>query len=659
MSAGPARPPVAVDVIVPVKDGGERFRACLLALRGQVGVRPRIVVVDNGSSDGTVALAEELADVVLHEPRPGSYAARNRGITAVASDVVAFTDADCIPEPTWLAEALAVLDRGADLCAGSVVHEPATTWVGRFDERCYLDQASYVERWSFGATANLVLRRVVLDAVGGFADELVSGGDVAFGRAATAAGFRLEHGPAAVVHHEARATLRGVTRKAWRHGRGHAQLARRHADTPWPWSWRRLVPSPSVVRRHRREPVVLLLALWHDLVTALGHRHERRHGGAGECRKVVLVSSWWPTEAQPAANPFVVDHLDALRGLGDAEGWCVVPGWGRPPRTARPSPDSGVRLRRVPVPWRFVLRPGGSRLLGALGWLHGRRTRRRDAVVVHSSEFAGPWAAGLARAWRVPLVFVEHRSDVALGTLTLAQEEQLRATARSADVVAGVSENLRAPLERARGFGSVGSIANPVPEGLFVPTPPPPGSPTVVVQVADLREVKGHDLLVEALRLLPVDELRAHLRVRLVGDGPTRADVAAAVRAAGLDGVVTFTGKLPRHEVAREVRDAHALLLTSRSENQPVSVLEALVTGRPVIVPDVGGCRALVEPGDGLVYERTAPALAEALRQAYSGSWSLRGWEARAAAAVAAHSTGAVTEAYRRLLAVPAGSAAS
>ncbi len=638
-----------VDVIVPVRDGGERFRSCLRAIRAQTGVTTRIIVVDNGSTDGSLAVAEELADLVLVEPRPGSYAARNRGIGATTAEVVAFTDADCIPEPTWLSTALAVLDGGGDLCAGAIVHEPATTWVGRFDERCYLDQQSYVARWRFGATANLVVRRAVLTSLGGFLDELVSGGDVEFGRRATSAGFRLEFASDSVVHHEARATLAGVTRKAWRHGRGHAQLARRQADAPWPWSRRLLVPSPALVRLHWRRPTVLLLALWHDLVVAFGHLHERRHGRPADLRRLVLVSSWWPTEDQPAAYPFIVDHLEALRGLGEVEAWAVRPGIRGQKEGTGPVPGLGIEVRRVPVPWHFVLRPGGSRLLELLGMVHGWRTHRRDAVVVHSSEFAGPWAVGLARAWRAPLLFVEHRSDVALGTVTPAQEEQLITTARHADVVAAVSENLRGPLERARGFGSVSLIANPVPERLFAPSPPPAEQPTVLVQVADFRGVKGHQLLVDALQLLPRAELEERLRLRLVGDGPTRPAIEAALRAAGLDHLVVFTGKLSRDGVAEELRGAHALLLTSISENQPVAVLESLAVGRPVIVPDVGGCAALVAPGDGLVYERTALALASALRSAYTQTWSVRSWAPRAAAAMQGHSTSAVTSSYAEL----------
>ena len=132
-----------VDVIVPVRDGGERFRSCLRAIRAQTGVTTRIIVVDNGSTDGSLAVAEELADLVLVEPRPGSYAARNRGIGATTAEVVAFTDADCIPEPTWLSTALAVLDGGADLCRGR--HRPrARHHPGRALRRAVLPRPAVV-----------------------------------------------------------------------------------------------------------------------------------------------------------------------------------------------------------------------------------------------------------------------------------------------------------------------------------------------------------------------------------------------------------------------------------------------------------------------------------------------------------------------------------
>src|SRR3954447_26423119 len=110
----------AVSVVVPVRDGARVIGECLDALTAQRGAPPyEVLVVDNGSTDNTAAAvrAHPSAPTLVTESRPGSYAARNAGIIAAAGSVLAFTDADCTPAPTWLAAAMAALD-GAELGAG-------------------------------------------------------------------------------------------------------------------------------------------------------------------------------------------------------------------------------------------------------------------------------------------------------------------------------------------------------------------------------------------------------------------------------------------------------------------------------------------------------------------------------------------------------------
>src|SRR3954468_3722294 len=101
-----------VSVVVPVRDGARVIRGCLDALTAQRGAPPyEVLVVDNGSTDTTAAAvrAHPSAPTLLAESRPGSYAARNAGISAATGSILAFTDADCTPAATWLAEAVLAL----------------------------------------------------------------------------------------------------------------------------------------------------------------------------------------------------------------------------------------------------------------------------------------------------------------------------------------------------------------------------------------------------------------------------------------------------------------------------------------------------------------------------------------------------------------------
>lgn len=259
-----------VDVVVPVLNGGPRFSQCLDALAAQRDVTARVLVVDNGSSDSTIAMAAASGAVVLHEPVRSAYAARNRGVEHATADVVAFTDADCIPDPFWLRRGLDRMADGFDLVGGAIRQTPGRTAAGRHDEVTYLDQQKQVGH-GFAATANLFVRAEVFRRAGLFSADLRSGGDFEFTRRCVALGFRLGYAEDAVVDHSSRQTVAGVLRKAWRISVGHGQLAA--AERPrrlrTSLSPRTLRPNPDVLSLG--EPTVVAVEVLVK-VTAYGGR---------------------------------------------------------------------------------------------------------------------------------------------------------------------------------------------------------------------------------------------------------------------------------------------------------------------------------------------------------------------------------------------------
>src|SRR5689334_12775424 len=123
-----------ISVIVPVWNDEKRIGLCIEALRDQ-SLRSdlfEIIIVDNGSTDSTASVVAQYADVILlDEPRPGSYAARNTGLARARGEYVAFTDSDCTPEADWLEHGLSAVQASADVgvVAGRVVfREPAGTY---------------------------------------------------------------------------------------------------------------------------------------------------------------------------------------------------------------------------------------------------------------------------------------------------------------------------------------------------------------------------------------------------------------------------------------------------------------------------------------------------------------------------------------------------
>ena len=104
-----------VSVVIPAFDG-ERFLADAVAsVRAQECPIHEIVVVDDGSTDGTAELVEELGARVVRQQNEGPAAARNRGIEASDGDVIAFLDCDDVWTDRSLARRLAALERDPEL----------------------------------------------------------------------------------------------------------------------------------------------------------------------------------------------------------------------------------------------------------------------------------------------------------------------------------------------------------------------------------------------------------------------------------------------------------------------------------------------------------------------------------------------------------------
>jgi glycosyltransferase involved in cell wall biosynthesis len=119
-----------------------------------------------------------------------------------------------------------------------------------------------------------------------------------------------------------------------------------------------------------------------------------------------------------------------------------------------------------------------------------------------------------------------------------------------------------------------------------------------IVCVASLEEVKGHTFLLKACRLL-VDR-GVDVRCDLVGGGPLLRELLAEATALGIDQRVTFHGPVPRSEVGRIVSAADVAVLASyptrsgRREGIPVALMEAMMSGLPVVASGLSGIPELV-----------------------------------------------------------------
>ncbi len=291
-----------ISVVIPVKDGGADLVRCLDAIaRQQVDDEVEVVVVDSGSTDGSVEIARTRGARV-HEIPPEEFnhgRTRNLGAGFARGDVLAFTSQDAFAaDERWLSLLVAPLRSGpnvAGVYGRQLPHEGATP-----PERYFLDflygPEPRVQRWdgrgqpTFEATlfsnVNAAMPREVWSEFP-FADDLIMSEDQEWSRRVLLAGRELVYEPGAVVHHSHAYTVAGAFRRFFDSGvsaeRSYASggaepgsalrgAATRYARGEVAWLWRtgrrRWIPYAAVYelakfsglqlgRRHRRLPLPL------------------------------------------------------------------------------------------------------------------------------------------------------------------------------------------------------------------------------------------------------------------------------------------------------------------------------------------------------------------------------------------------------------------
>ena len=297
-----------LSVIIPTRDRQDFLRAALASLRHQT-LPPQafeILVVDNGSSDGTggmvQALVAEMANLhYFHEPEPGLHAGRHRGVLAARGDVLVFADDDIEAEPTWLAAiAEGFTDPTVAMMGGNnlpLFLAPPPDWLLALWHRSPAEGGLALPTLSilqlpgprrpispyYVWGCNFAIRKSLLVEVGGFHPdgmprELIrfrGDGETHIARFVAAAGIKCLFHPAATIHHKVtpeRMTLGYFRQRGFNQGVSDSYTALREGDhqsdrsrvlaLPYRLArggWRRLAAawstlrSPQEVRRARAE----------------------------------------------------------------------------------------------------------------------------------------------------------------------------------------------------------------------------------------------------------------------------------------------------------------------------------------------------------------------------------------------------------------------
>jgi glycosyltransferase involved in cell wall biosynthesis len=182
---------IKVSIIVPFYDSERFVTRCIEGLLQQSYPREQyeILMIDNNSTDASAERVRQYPGVrLLFEAKQGAYAARNRGLQEAKGEVIAFTDADCVPSHDWLHQIMMAMGQpGLRIILGQSEFVGDSMLLSQLaayedEKRRYVFNSGKEELY-FGQTNNMAVEKKLFDELGPFV-ERARGGDTIFVRQA-------------------------------------------------------------------------------------------------------------------------------------------------------------------------------------------------------------------------------------------------------------------------------------------------------------------------------------------------------------------------------------------------------------------------------------------------------------------------------------------
>jgi cellulose synthase/poly-beta-1,6-N-acetylglucosamine synthase-like glycosyltransferase len=202
-----------------------------------------VIVVDDGSSDGSLEIAARHGAKVICQEHRGAAAARNRGVAEALGQILLFTDADCEPLPDWIEQMVAALADPEAVGVKGVYRTRQRSWVARFAQAEYeekYNRLAHAEKIDFIDTYAAGYRRDVFLRSGGFDAAFLYDEDQELSFRLAGAGHKLMFAPSAAVYHRHPDTVLGYIRRKVPLGRWKVRVHARHparalrdSYTPW------------------------------------------------------------------------------------------------------------------------------------------------------------------------------------------------------------------------------------------------------------------------------------------------------------------------------------------------------------------------------------------------------------------------------------------
>jgi len=215
-----------VSLIATVLNAADHVPAFIESVRAQTRPPDEIVVVDGGSTDGTVEHLRAATDIVtLVEPGANIPRGRNVAIAHATHDVIAVADADCVYDPVWLERLLAPMQNGAAVAMGWYEPIMGSSWLDACTSSIGIGASvEEIDEGTFLPSARSVaFRRDAIEMIGGFPEWLPIGEDRWVGLRWRERGIEMRFVADAIARWRPRPTLAQTWNQYFRYARGDAQ----------------------------------------------------------------------------------------------------------------------------------------------------------------------------------------------------------------------------------------------------------------------------------------------------------------------------------------------------------------------------------------------------------------------------------------------------
>ncbi|WP_138380263.1 glycosyltransferase [Luteithermobacter gelatinilyticus] len=382
--------------------------------------------------------------------------------------------------------------------------------------------------------------------------------------------------------------------------------------------------------------------------------------------KLLTFTSLYPNSLQPRHGIFVRTRMSWLDRIGDVERKVIAPvPWfpfmnllhGSRFRTLNQIPrhedQDGIDVlhpRYLTLPGTNLVNVADSMARAARPMIEALYTDDQLFDILDGQYLYpdGVAAARLARHFNRPLVLTARGSDVNYWMQQPRPRAAILEALEAAAAVICVSQSLKQTLlSHGLTDTKLTVVPNGVDQTLFHSRQPsPPQQPGYLLCVGNLVPLKGQDLILEALTMVP------DWRLVLIGQGPDRKKLRRLVRELGLEKRVVFIEHVHQSDLARYYAHAAATILMSVMEGMPNVMLESLACGTPVIATAVGGIPEVITPENGiLLKDRNSATLAQAIQELKLRQWDRKHIEMEMAAYDWSHVARRQYDLYRQVLA--------